>query len=613
MTGGLMADPAFQLTAGQVSAGLQRNRLWRLVSGSARLRVTTDGGRVVECRVPLSGWFVVPDTPAFRMQLVAETDVVFRPRLDLTYVSRLGDLGRQQLIEPIRNLLSALDMNDGQVVWSTQLAQPQFSVWFGRALTDAMDTGDPLSSQLRSPLESQTAQDASRLSERMTRASALTWVPGVIVAMVTVVSLILALRLRTTAAFDLTSEVPWIALILASLAAIGLMILSRQSVMRPAEARASLAILLALSIAWVGWYAPILGLLMLLLTAAIGVAYVVLVRRLLVDLPEIYQPIRWLSGRLAREGVPSLRGRLLTAWSQMANWVVARIELTAEFSRLSRALLAGSLIVPAYAAATVPETQMDVVVVAMLAVIALERMRSLLPIDAEQPEIETARELRSTLTLRGECQWDHVVYRRHAGEAPLFYELSFQCPAGSLVRITAPEGAGLTTLRELLVRRVAPERGVVRIDGMDVARLPSLELTRLVIGLDHPDDGQAVSVADWLYLDPTVTPLALDTHLRRLDLIAFIDQLSRGVESPIGELMARVGPLGVTRLKLARALSRTGAIVWLDHWLVGLTPVHRAHVIDTLVSRSGTRFIVDRNAMLTPFADLTWDLSDAGR
>ena len=153
MTGGLMADPAFQLTAGQVSAGLQRNRLWRLVSGSARLRVTTDGGRVVECRVPLSGWFVVPDTPAFRMQLVAETDVVFRPRLDLTYVSRLGDLGRQQLIEPIRNLLSALDMNDGQVVWSTQLAQPQFSVWFGRALTDAMDTGDPLSSQLRSPLE----------------------------------------------------------------------------------------------------------------------------------------------------------------------------------------------------------------------------------------------------------------------------------------------------------------------------------------------------------------------------------------------------------------------------------------------------------------------------
>lgn len=607
-----MAEDGFQLSAGQVSAGLQRNRLWRLSSGSARLRVTTDGGRVIECRIPTSGWFVVPDTPAFRMQLVAESDVVFRPRLELTYVSRLGDLGRQQLIEPIQVLLKALAVDDTQVVWSTQLAQPHFGVWFGRALTDAIDNGDALSSQMRSPLEAGTASATARLSDRMTSAPGLTWLPGVVLAVVTLISLILTLRLWSTPAFELTTETPWVVAILAGLSVLGCLVLSRQSVMRPQEARISLVVLLLLSTAWVGWSFPVLGLLMVLLTAAVGAAYLVLVRHLLVDLPEIHQPIRWLSGRLAHEGVPSLRGRLLAAWSQMADWVVARIELTAEFSRLSRALLAGSFIVPAYAAASVSQSQVDVVVIALVGVLALERLRSLLPVDPKSAETRPRPAAQATLSLRGECQWDHIVYRRHAGEAPLFHDLSFHCPAGSLVRITAPEGAGLTTLRELLIRRVAPERGVVRIDGIDVARLQHSDLARVIIGLDHPDDRDAVTVADWLYVDPTVTSQALDLHLRQLQILPFFDQLSHGVDSPVGELIARVGPLGITRLKLARALSRTGSIVWLDHWLVGVTPSHRAHVVHSLVARAGTRFVVDRNAFLTPFADFTWDLGHVG-
>lgn len=607
-----MADTAFQLAAGQTSAGLQRDRLWRLVSGTARLRLTTDGGRVAECRVPLSGWFVVPNSPAFRVQLIAESDAVFRPRLDLSYVPRLGDLGRQQLIEPIRDMLQALNVDDSQVVWSTQLAQPQFSTWFGRALTDAVDTGEPLSSQMRSPLESRVGHAGERITHPWLGSTIFQWVPGVIVAVVTLLSLILALRLSTMAAFQLAAETLWVTGLLAALGLGGLVLLSRQSVVRAREARISLGVLWVLCLGWIGWTFPILAALMGCVGAAIAIAYLILVRRLLVDLPEIHQPIRWLSGRLAREGVPSLRGRLLTAWAQMADWVIARIELTAEFSRLSRALLAGSLIVPAYAAATVETAQVDLVVVAMLGVIVLERLRSLLPIDAE-PIATTSEDVSPSLTLRGECHWDRIVYRRHAGEAPLFHELSFQCPAESLVRITAPEGAGLTTLRELLIRRVTPERGVVRIDGIDVARLPSSQLARLVIGLDHPGDAETERVADWFYVDQTVTAQTLDYHLRKLDLIQAVDALSLGVDSPIGELFARVGPLGMTRLKLARALSRTGSIVWLDHWLIGLTPAHRGHVIQTLVTRPGTRFVVDRNGFLDAFAHLTWDLTDVRR
>ena len=67
-------------------------------------------------------------------------------------------------------------------------------------------------------------------------------------------------------------------------------------------------------------------------------------------------------------------------------------------------------------------------------------------------------------------------------------QLSFHCPDDSLVRITAAEGAGLSTLKHLLLRQVTPERGLVRVGGMDVARLDPTVLAYSVIMLDHPRD-----------------------------------------------------------------------------------------------------------------------------
>ena len=57
----------------------------------------------------------------------------------------------------------------------------------------------------------------------------------------------------------------------------------------------------------------------------IGIAYWVYVRRLLTELPAIDQPMRWLSLRLSRDGVPSVRERVLEVWDQARQWVIARM------------------------------------------------------------------------------------------------------------------------------------------------------------------------------------------------------------------------------------------------------------------------------------------------
>ena len=94
---------------------------------------------------------------------------------------------------------------------------------------------------------------------------------------------------------------------------------------------------------------PILAISLIFSGSLIAGAYWIYVRRLLADLPSIDQPMRWLSLRLCRDGVPSVRDRVLEVWDEARQWVVARIELVAEYSRFSRAVIAASLVIPAVA------------------------------------------------------------------------------------------------------------------------------------------------------------------------------------------------------------------------------------------------------------------------
>ena len=89
----------------------------------------------------------------------------------------------------------------------------------------------------------------------------------------------------------------------------------------------------------------------------------------------------------------------------------------------------------------------------LAALLLLERLRAAMPVSIEpQSTIQAASKVLPS-ALGGEVQYDGIVYRRHAGGAPLFDHLSFHCPDNKRVRITAAEGAGLSTLKHLLTRQ----------------------------------------------------------------------------------------------------------------------------------------------------------------
>ena len=599
----------FRLEAGKVSVGLARDRLWQVREGKAKLRVLVGGNEVGTMPVTEFGWFLVPESDFLRVQLIAETPIAFESRLPLSLIPRLGDLGRNQLIQPIRQMMSAAGIDDGLVDWSVKLAQPTFRSWFGDSLDQAIKLNQPMSPDFAAPLIAdhvpRTILEQESISEERRALTVLLLVSVLsILAVVSWLSVLVALEAPGS---SLSYHYSAIALGASGMIALTIWIIHLLAQQFRDVLPVGLAAALAMITLILLFEAPMLAISLIFSSCLIGGAYWVYVLRLLPDLPAIDQPMRWLSRRLSRDGVPSVRERVLEVWDQARQWVVARIELVAEYSRFSRSVIAASLVIPAIA--STDDTRPIVLTgLSLGALLLLERLRAAMPVSLEMPLEQGDRRTVRPLALSGEVQYEGVVFRRHAGEAPLFDQMNFHCPDDSLVRITAAEGAGLSTLKHLLLRQVAPERGVVRIGGMDVARIDPQVLVHSVIMLDHPRDSEVSTVGEWLFIEPGIEPSTLEMHLQALSASHWIELLHERLNASLGALQSMAGPHGMNRLKLARALSRKGQLMWLDHWLMGLNQSSRAHVIHRLVERSGTRFVVDRNELLKGQVSIHWEI-----
>ena len=98
------------------------------------------------------------------------------------------------------------------------------------------------------------------------------------------------------------------------------------------------------------------------------------------------------------------------------------------------------------------------------ALAAAERVFTLLDEDEEEADVPEARLLQN---VRGDVSVEHVVFGYDPGKI-ILHDLSLEAPAGKLIAIVGPTGAGKTTIINLLMRFYDPDSGVIRIDGQDI-------------------------------------------------------------------------------------------------------------------------------------------------
>lgn len=189
-------------------------------------------------------------------------------------------------------------------------------------------------------------------------------------------------------------------------------------------------------------------------------------------------------------------------------------------------------------------------------------------------------------------------FRYAGGSAPALRDIDLDLPARGLTALVGPSGSGKTTLTRLLMRHADPQRGAVRIGGVDIRSLPAADLNRLIstvfqdvhlfddtvlgnIGMARPDASEA------------------DIHAaaRAAHCLDFIERLPQGWQTRLGEAGGRLAGGERQRLSIARAILKNAPIVILDEPTAALDTESELAVqaaIDTLVADRSVIVIAHR-------------------
>ncbi len=221
----------------------------------------------------------------------------------------------------------------------------------------------------------------------------------------------------------------------------------------------------------------------------------------------------------------------------------------------------------------------------------LDRIREIRRMATETDEDATRERLG---TLYGDVEFDRVSFEYVEG-TPVLKNVSFVSPAGTVTALVGSSGSGKSTLTSLIMAFNRPGKGVVKIDGRDLASLRLGEY-RARLG---------VVLQDNFLFDGTIAeniafsrPGATRADVERVAMIAHCDEFIRGFENAYDQV---VGERGVKlsggqrqRVAIARAILAEPRILILDEATSSLDSESEAMIQDGLraLMKDRTTFVI---------------------
>lgn len=186
-------------------------------------------------------------------------------------------------------------------------------------------------------------------------------------------------------------------------------------------------------------------------------------------------------------------------------------------------------------------------------------------------------------------------------------------PAGLFTAIVGPSGAGKTTVADLVIGLLRPQKGEVWIDNLPLAQV-DLRSWRRMIGYIPQE---TLLLHDTVFINVTLgdkdlTSADVEDALRAAGAWEFVSALEKGLNSVVGERGHKLSGGQRQRIAIARALVHKPKLLILDEATTALDPVNEAAICATLRKLRGeiTILAISHQPAMLEVADHAYRLQD---
>lgn len=208
----------------------------------------------------------------------------------------------------------------------------------------------------------------------------------------------------------------------------------------------------------------------------------------------------------------------------------------------------------------------------------------------------------------------HITYAYPNTDTNVLEDANCVIPKGKTVAFLGSSGAGKTTMADIILGLLAPQRGKILVDDIDVFK--NLTMWHHQIGyipqvIYLSDDTIRNNIAFGIHEDQ-IDEEAVRTALKKAQLAEFVDTLPDGLDTIVGDRGVRLSGGQRQRIGIARALYHDPEILVLDEATSALDNETETAVMEAIESLQGSKTMIIIAHRLTTIqnADIIYEVGD---